>query len=245
MKKTYLILLILLSALTYGQETIKKTKIYTNPNFKEIYYVLKSDKEILEGSYKKLNSSDKVLVEGFYKNGAKDSLWKEYSWWGKLSKKGKYQDNIRVGVWECYDYKGKLEISYDYSTSKLIFYEINEKDKNKEYKVIIDGGTEKIKLDRPPLYIDGSSSIFDIINSNLKYPVKAQEYGVSGKVEITFTIDSDGKTSNYRITRRIGSGCDEEALRVVKMIPDNWLPGILVGKPVNVEYVLPINFKLE
>ena len=242
MKKTYLVLLILCPILLHAQELIKKTKSSGNPKSKEIYYVLKSDNKTLHGSYEKLDQNEKVVLSGFYKNGAKDSIWTEYSWHAKRT--GKYESDKRVGVWEFYDYEGKLEQRIDFSTKKVLYFNVKNEDKDKKYKVINDSGTFMVKLDQPPLYLDGTMGI-NSVNSNIRYPVIAQENAVAGKVEITFTIDSVGKTSNYRITKKIGSGCDEEALRVVKMIPENWLPGIYRGKAVTVDYVLPVSYKLE
>ncbi|MEB0303129.1 energy transducer TonB, partial [Mucilaginibacter sp. 5C4] len=41
----------------------------------------------------------------------------------------------------------------------------------------------------------------------------------------------------------IGSGCDEEAIRVLKRSP-RWKPGIQNGRPVRVQYSIPVNFTL-
>jgi TonB family protein len=87
--------------------------------------------------------------------------------------------------------------------------------------------------------------MYEAVLKNIVYPEQAKENGISGKVYITFTIDSNGKTSNHRVTKGIGSGCDEEALRVVKEIPDNWIPGLMGGQSVNIEYILPISFALR
>lgn len=244
MKKIYLVLLILLPTFISGQETIKKTKSHSNPNYKEVYYVLKSDKSTLHGSYKKLSAGNDLLVYGFYKNGTKDSIWTEYSWSRQLIKSGKYMNGKRVGLWEFYNHESKLEQSFDYSTNELVYYKISDKEKNKKFNVINNGGINKLKLDRPPLYLEGSMDINSFIVSNTHQPIQAMEKGISGKVEITFTIDSEGRTSNHRVTKGIGWGCDEEALRVVKLIPDEWLPGILDGKAVSVEYTLSINFRV-
>jgi TonB family protein len=64
-------------------------------------------------------------------------------------------------------------------------------------------------------------------------------------VFIAFTIDKNGKTSNHRVIKSAGSDFDEEALRIVKLIPDNWAPAILDGKTVDTEYMLPITFKMN
>jgi TonB family protein len=68
--------------------------------------------------------------------------------------------------------------------------------------------------------------------------------GVTGTVYITFIIEKDGTLTNAKVLRGIGSGCDEEALRVVNMMP-KWNPGEQKGKPVAVQFNLPIKFKLD
>ena len=72
---------------------------------------------------------------------------------------------------------------------------------------------------------------------------KAIENGVQGTVYVSFVVESDGRINEAKVLRGIGSGCDEEALRVVKSMP-NWTPGTQRGKPVRVRYNLPIRFHL-
>ncbi len=71
------------------------------------------------------------------------------------------------------------------------------------------------------------------------------ENNISGTVLVSFFIDLDGKAVDYKIEEGIGGGCDEEAIRVAKLIPNNWIPGLLDSKPVKVKYTLPINFSLS
>jgi len=244
MKKTILFLLTILPSVLLGQETKQVTKEHKNPWGKEVYYVLKSDKSIKHGNYQRLGFKEVLLINGFYKNGLKDSLWTEYHRSGKYKKAiGAYSADKRIGVWEFYNYKGELEQKYDFTKNEIIYFKLD--DKEKDFIVIKGSDTTKTKLDRPPLYIGGSVMMFEPIITSIQYPEKAKENGISGKVYVTFTIDGNGKTSNHRVTKGIGSGCDEEALRVVKEIPDNWLPGLLSGQAVNVEYVLPISFTLN
>ena len=70
------------------------------------------------------------------------------------------------------------------------------------------------------------------------------ENQTSGTVYISFFISEKGIARDYNVETGIGDGCDEEALRVVKQIPNNWLPGYLNGRPVETKYIYPINFKL-
>jgi protein TonB len=82
------------------------------------------------------------------------------------------------------------------------------------------------------------------VADKLRYPAEAKEKNIQGKVIIAFTIDTNGSVSNYVIKKRIGGGCDEEALRVVQLVTGEWLPGMLNGKPVKVEFEMPFSFAL-
>jgi protein TonB len=68
--------------------------------------------------------------------------------------------------------------------------------------------------------------------------------GVQGKVYVTFVVEVDGSITDVKVLRGIGSGCDDEAVRVVKSMP-KWVPGKQRGVPVRVQFNLPINFKLQ
>lgn len=98
-------------------------------------------------------------------------------------------------------------------------------------------------VDTPPEFNGGQAKLARYLNRNLKYPSRAREQNVQGKVFISFIIEPTGDLSNFTVMRGIGSGCDEEALRVLRSSP-NWKPGILEGKPVRTRYVLPIIFRL-
>lgn len=78
----------------------------------------------------------------------------------------------------------------------------------------------------------------------MEYPKAARKKGVQGTVIVRFVIEEDGKVTNAELVRDIGEGCGEEALRVVKLMP-NWNPGKQGGKYVRVWYSLPLKFRLE
>lgn len=79
------------------------------------------------------------------------------------------------------------------------------------------------------------------INSKIKYPRMALENSIEGNVVVRFIVDEKGAITNAEIIRDIGGGCGKEALRVIKEMP-NWIPGKQRGKPVKVQYNLPIKF---
>jgi protein TonB len=81
------------------------------------------------------------------------------------------------------------------------------------------------------------------LGSRLRYPVRARENKVQGKVYIGFIVEKNGSLSDFKVVRGIGGGCDEEAIRVLKLSPI-WKPGYANGKPVRTSYTLPITFQL-
>ncbi len=101
-----------------------------------------------------------------------------------------------------------------------------------------------IDVEESPEFVGGTRALMQFLGRNIKYPAAAARANVQGKVFVQFDISKTGETSNIRILKGIGFGCDEEAVRVVSIMP-KWRPGQQMGKPVAVRYNLPVNFMLE
>lgn len=86
--------------------------------------------------------------------------------------------------------------------------------------------------------------VMKFLQANLKYPPMAKDAGIQGTVYIGFVVSESGKIDDVSVLRGIGGGCDEEAVRIVKKMP-NWNPGKQRGKAVKVRYQIPIKFKLS
>lgn len=83
------------------------------------------------------------------------------------------------------------------------------------------------------------------VQKNLVYPEEARNQDIQGRVTVLFVIDKEGNITNVRARGpRNGELLEQEAIRIVKMLPQ-FKPGVQKGKPVNVSYALPINFKLD
>ena len=87
----------------------------------------------------------------------------------------------------------------------------------------------------------GAEAWAKFLQKNIHYPPQAAENGVHGKVFLSFIVETDGHLSNFKVESGVGSGLDEEALRVLKIAPA-WRPGIQNGHKVRVQYNIPINF---
>lgn len=105
-------------------------------------------------------------------------------------------------------------------------------------KLYDSGNVESI-----PEYRGGPKALAMFIASRLRYPAKARENRIQGKVYISFVIEKNGSLSEFKVIKGIGSGCDEEAIRVLKLSP-NWKPGAVKGSPVRTSYILPVSFQL-
>ena len=90
----------------------------------------------------------------------------------------------------------------------------------------------------------GMQAMQAYMSQNIQYPAQAMAEGIQGKVVLTFIVEKDGSISNVTVIRSQGELLDNEAIRVVKRMP-NWTPGMQGGKPVRTKFTLPIPFRLS
>ncbi len=81
------------------------------------------------------------------------------------------------------------------------------------------------------------------LQRKVRYPEMARRAGIEGRVTVQFIVNEQGKVENPRVIRGIGGGCDEAALEAVKQA--KFSPGMQRGRPVRVQYSLPIVFRLQ
>lgn len=117
-----------------------------------------------------------------------------------------------------------------------------------------------------PQFPGGDRALMEFIKSNLRYPDLAMEYGARGRVITTFTVDSLGYTSNYKVTKimklkydtlrlncesierqqllkqEIEKQLGEESLRILSLMP-RWAPASRFGRHVSMKYVVPVQFR--
>lgn len=99
-------------------------------------------------------------------------------------------------------------------------------------------------MDQPLLYLGGEQPLALFLAGNLIYPVSAQETKTQGKVLVSYAIDTLGHASTHKVVLHVGGGYDEEALRVCRNIPNQWIPARKDGRAVAVQYELPVVFRM-
>ena|SRR5690625_571129 len=81
------------------------------------------------------------------------------------------------------------------------------------------------------------------LQRKITYPEMARRAGIEGRVYVQFIVNEQGQVENPQVIRGIGGGCDEEAIRAVQQA--EFKPGMQRGRPVRVQYSLPIVFRLQ
>ena len=99
-------------------------------------------------------------------------------------------------------------------------------------------------VEEMPSFPGGSTALMQWLNENVKYPVVAQENGVSGRVIVSFVVERDGSITDVQVVRSVDPALDKEAARAVKSMP-KWIPGKQNGQAVRVKYNVPVLFRLQ
>jgi TonB family protein len=95
-----------------------------------------------------------------------------------------------------------------------------------------------------PIFPGNEEGFIFYLRKNLVYPKEAVIDEIEGKVLVTFCISKEGVIENYSILKGVCPEINEEALRVVSSMPQ-WFPAMSQGKFAEVQYTLPINFRLH
>ncbi len=99
-------------------------------------------------------------------------------------------------------------------------------------------------VEQMPQFPGGEKEMMKFIYANLKYPDEAFKKKITGNVYVTFLVSNSGKIKNAEVKKAVHPLLDAEAKRVIGSMPD-WKPGTQSGKAVDVNYMVPVEFKLK
>jgi TonB family protein len=95
-----------------------------------------------------------------------------------------------------------------------------------------------------PEFKGGEKAMMKFIADSLKVPKYCPgDRCITGRVYVTFMVMPDGSLTDIRVLRGIKGApeYENEAVRVIKKMP-NWIPAKRNGKPVAVQFNLPLMF---
>lgn len=145
------------------------------------------------------------------------------------------EDNVEIEEVEMQTTEVQEDTRIDVPTTVVVEPERNVKIVEPEIFTIVE---------EMPSFPGGDAKLFEYLRKNIKYPPMARENNLQGTVVLSFIVDEKGSIKDIKVMRSVGGGCDEEAIRVVKSMPQ-WNPGKQRGTAVKVSYTLPVRFTLK
>ena len=155
----------------------------------------------------------------------------------------KPQPKIISPLFEIVDNKTEIKTEIEFQTelteiTEPVLISIKEfiEDKIDELEIVLSA-------EKMPEFPGGQNALKSFLKANIKYPQLANEIGISGTVHISFVVEPDGSLTHIEILKSIGGGCDEEALRVINLMP-RWIPAEQGIRKVRFKLSIPIVFKI-
>ena len=152
-----------------------------------------------------------------------------------ISAKGKIYKGMRSGTWKGYYPNGNLFYTEKYKGGELVSGSSIKLDSSKHNYTQIN------VLPTPEI---GFPKYYEKLTKEMKYPKSAKKIGLQGTVHIVYTINKNGQVSDYYIIKGLSADCDQEALRIFRETPVEWIPGTSRGNPQSFILSLPVSFKL-
>jgi len=102
---------------------------------------------------------------------------------------------------------------------------------------------KKIKFLNKAIYPGGQIALITFLQKNLKYPKEAISKNIEGKVYLKYKITPKGEIYDVFVIKGIGYGCDQEAIRLVKLLkytpPKNRKLKVTTYKKINISFKIP------
>ena len=93
-----------------------------------------------------------------------------------------------------------------------------------------------------------TQKLYEFIYTNIKYPKEDRDNNIEGHCIVQFVIGVDGSISDINVMRYPSEGLKQEVERIMHIMadmPEKWIPAKNEGKPVAMQFTLPVKFKLQ
>jgi len=147
---------------------------------------------------------------------------------------GSIFEGKKDSIWICVTSDGVEYSSEKYNKGKLTsckyYYQTEE-------YVLPDSLNSNVR------FPGGESSLYNLLQSRIRYPEPELSDGIQGKVLVGFVVAEDGSRKNIKILKGITPGLNTEAMRVIYSLPD-FIPAYKEGKPIRTKFISPIVFRI-
>lgn len=166
---------------------------------------------------------------------------------GKIEIVGFIKNGLKHDVWETFDEEGVKKNTENYKEGKLvkgISYQ-NGKEYPYVHKEVMPYWKSCAKVKDLTEQYDCTLYEFSQWATGVTYLPEAIDNNIQGRCFVRFVVDVDGSIIDVSISKSSGYKLlDDEALNQIKSMPDLF-PGVQQGIPVKVQFVVPINFKIN
>lgn len=177
----------------------------------------------------------------FYRNGntneigkltddKRTGIWKKFDENKNLLSIGLFQQNLRQKQWLFYFDNGQVSAQIDFNSGAIV----NQKYWSKKGDLIIEG-----KVNYPPIYKDGQTSINEYLKQNCKITgLKGKD--IKGTVYFSFVVLPNGNIENLKLIKGVYSALDIQVFNCLLQM-QSWTPGKLYNRLVAIEHVIAID----
>lgn len=100
-------------------------------------------------------------------------------------------------------------------------------------------------VEEMPIFPGGDAALMQFISQNVHYPKSLVASNISGTAYISYVVNAGGSVTDVRVARSSGNTMlDQEAIRVISEL-NGYMPGRQRGKPVAVQFTVPVRFQLN
>jgi periplasmic protein TonB len=233
-----------LSLVIFGFATLMLTAYYLSKNPKTEIFISEQIKEVIYTIPVDLKKDPKPLTHTASQPTKKKPLNKPNASIASI----KVTDSLVIETHTTNIENSLTSISENTSSIGMAETEGGKNGKGLNNDTIAGSKTEVKKIyevDSQPEFEGGMAALYKFVSSRLKYPGRALDDGIQGTVFVKFVVDEKGKVGNLSLVNNLGYGLDDEAMRVVAMIPNFKTPAKSNGEPVKVYFQLPIRFKYK
>lgn len=199
--------------------------------YHRLYVVPTAKSDSLETNYQVLqvgDSTGRKFLDG------KGNGFLEYKN-NSLVERGVYKNGFKDGLWKVENLK--TNATYEEIYANGVF-------KSGTYK-LANGETGSYTIQKQlPVFKGGSKAFGEFIRANLRYPLEDRNARIQGRVLLKFVVEEDGSLTNFKVIQTPSESLSQEAIRVLQK-SQKWEPGIERGKPVKVNFTMPILFQLS
>ena len=101
-----------------------------------------------------------------------------------------------------------------------------------------------VRQNRPPAFSGGNSAFQDFVKQTARFPERAYREGIEGTVYVEVYVLPTGRLQLLDIKGNVGGGCEQEALRIVGLMPA-WAPALRDSEPVRCKVRIPVVFRWQ